>query len=231
MMVNCVRLLSTLTFLAVAWVPTAGTTQHKMETLTLSEIRGMRYCEFLLVFDHGIDVYNTSASDGCPEDKWAVMDTAALAKELGAKKVLLNGPKFWAMDEQEFQLGETKTLGGIDARYGATLPLATVGSGEGDAYTGFTSSKKQTMVFKAGRPVYELIGPEGYAYILNAYGGAVKDGDPANLKDQLSPADGWSFRVATPAENLIVAAPEGIPTQMVGDDMKQYYTRHGTAEK
>jgi hypothetical protein len=196
-----------------------------METLELKDIRGMRYCEILLVYDHGIDIFNTSASKGCPEDKWQGMDTAALAKEYGAQKVLLNGPKFWAPDEQTFQLGETKTFGGIDARYGATLPLATSGSGEGDPYTGFTSSKKQTMVFNKGLPVYELIDSEGYSYILNAYGAGVTDGDPANLAQQLSLADGWSFRVTMPTEDLIVAAPEDGPTHMVGDDMHQYYTR------
>lgn len=200
--------------------------EQQMEDIMLEDIRGMRYCEILLILDHGVDIYNTSANDGCPDDKWQAMDTDAIAAAHGAKEARLNGPKFWAPDAQTVKFGETKTFGGIDARYAATLPLSALGAEEGvDAYTGFTSSKKQTLIFKAGLPVYELVDAEGNAYALNAYGDAVQGGDPATLADQISLAEGWSFRVTTPDEDLIVAPPTDGPTQMVGDDMRQYYTR------
>ena len=85
------------------------------------------------------------------------------------------------------------------------MPLATLGAGEGaDPYTGFTSSKKQTLVYRAGAPVYELVGPDGNAYVLNAYGDKVDGGDPGNLADQLTPAAGWTLRVTVPTEDLII---------------------------
>ncbi|PRY26260.1 hypothetical protein CLV78_101355 [Aliiruegeria haliotis] len=202
--------------------------EHTMEEFYLKDARGMRYCEIGLIFDHGADIYNTSASAGCPEDKWQALDVDALAEEHGARGAFLNGPKFWATDEQTINLAETKSFGGIEARYGATLPAEALAESESaQAYAGFTSTKKQTLIFKAGRPVYELVDPEGNTYILNAYGAEVKDGDPANLASQLSPAEGWSFRVVTPEEDLIVQPPAEGLTQMVGDDMHQYYTRHG----
>lgn len=204
--------------------------EQKTEPVTLTDIRGMRYCEFLLIFDDRVVIYNTSASNGCPEDKWQAMDAAALASENGANSAQLNGPKFWAMDSQTVNFGETKTFGGIDARYGATLPLSAVGSGEGsDPYKPFTSAKTQTMTFKAGIPVYELVDADGYAYVLNAYGAHVKDGDPANLSEQLSPAEGWSFRVTTPTDDLTIEGSSDAPVNMVGDDLHQYYTRFGSA--
>ena len=80
---------------------------REMESVTVRDIRGMRYCEFLLVFEDRVDVYNTTASNGCPDEAWQAMDTAAIAAEFGAGKVQLNGPKFWAADDQTLVLGET----------------------------------------------------------------------------------------------------------------------------
>lgn len=207
----------------------AAAQNQAMESVTVSDIRGMRYCEVLLVFEDRVVIYNTTANDGCPEAKWQEMDTDSLAAEFGAATVQLNGPKFWAMDAQTLELGETETFGGIGARYAATLPIAALGAGEGaDPYVGFTSSKKQTMVFEAGKPMYELVDADGNLYVLNAYGAQVQEGDPANLVDQLSPDPGWSFRVSTPPEDVVVEASTEVPVQMVGDDLRQYYTLFDT---
>ncbi len=197
-----------------------------VEEITLSDIRSMRYCEFLLIFDDHVMIYNTSDSNGCPEDKWAALDTAAIAAAHDANKAQLNGPHFWAMDEQTLGMGETKTFGGIDARYAATLPLSALGSGKGASpYAPYVSAKLQSMTFGAGKPYYQLVDPEGNTYVMNAYGEDVRDGDPANLAEQLSLADGWRFETVTPTEALVVKGTMDHPVNMVGDDMHQYYTR------
>ena len=199
--------------------------EQALEDFTIKDIRGMRYCEFLLIYDDRVVIYNTTGSSDCSEDKWQSLDVTALAKENDAKNAQLNGPKYWAMDAQTLELGDKKSFGGIDARYAATLPISALGAGEGsDPYVGFTSSKKQTMVFEAGKPMYELVDDKGNTYVLNAYGSKVRDGDPGNLADQLSPADGWRFEIITPEKNVIVEASTDAPVQMVGDDLHQYYT-------
>ncbi|MCA0871497.1 hypothetical protein LCL97_11720 [Seohaeicola saemankumensis] len=214
---------------AVALAGAASAQDHQIEEVDLTDIRGMRYCEMLLIFDDKVEIYNTSASHGCPEDKWAAMDVAAMASNHGAKKAQLNGPHFWAMDKQRLGLGDTKTFGGIEARYAATLPLAALGSGKGaDPYAPYISAKLQTMTFDAGKPIYQLTGPDGHTYVMNAYGEEVRSGDPANLADQLSPADGWRFEVVTPDSDLVIEGTMDKPVNMVGDDMHQYYTRYGT---
>lgn len=112
------------------------------------------------------------------------------------------------------------------------MPLAALGSGEGtDPYAPYVSAKSQTMVFKAGSPVYELVDSDGNSYALNAYGPNVRDGDPANLAGQLAPAQGWSFRVTIPIADLVIEGSSDAPVQMVGDDMHQYYTRFGSDAK
>ena len=199
---------------------------QQTEEISLQDMRGMRYCEILLVFDDRVMIYNTTNSEaGCPADLWEKLDTAALAAEHGAKAAQLNGPKFWATDAQTLGFGETKTFGGIDAGYAATLPITAVGSGEGaDPYVPFTTKKDQTLVYKAGQPVYEVVDPDGRAYVLNAFSGAVKDADPANLVDQLSPVDGWTFRVRVPEEDLVIVHSSAASKKMVGDDLRNYYS-------
>jgi hypothetical protein len=217
--------------LALTASTSAFAAEQKVDLVKLTDIRGMRYCEFLLIFDDHVTIYNTSASNGCPEDKWKAIDVASVAANNGASKAQLNGPHFWAMDEQTVGFGETKTFGGIDARYVATLPLSALGSGEGsDPYKTYTSAKLQTMIFKAGSPVYELVDSGGNTYILNAYGDKVRGGDPANLADQLSPAEGWNFRVSTPTDDLTIEGTDKTPVHMVGDDLHQYYTEFGVKD-
>lgn len=202
-----------------------------VEPVTLTDIRSMRFCEFLLIFNDRVEIYNTSNAEGCPEEKWQAIDPASIAAAHGATAAQLNGPHFWIMDEQVIGMGETRTFGGIEAGYAATLPLSALGSGTGaDPYKPYISAKDQTMVFEAGKPVYELVDPEGNSYIMNAYGDEVRDGDPANLAGLLSPAEGWSFHVRTLNEDLTIEGSSESPVHMVGDDFHQYYTRIKSGE-
>jgi hypothetical protein len=203
-----------------------ASSQENVTQVTLEDIRGMKFCEFLLIFDDHVDIYNTSNAQGCPEDKWQALDPQAVASNHGAKAAQLNGPHFWIMDEQIIGLGKLKTFGGIQANFAASLPISALGSGKGaDPYKPYISNKLQTMTFKADSPVYELVDPDGKTYVLNAYGAEVKAGDPANLADQLSLPDGWSFQVNTPTQDLTIKGTSDAPVNMVGDDMHQYYTR------
>ena len=221
-----------LCIVSVASLPTALLADQTVQNVTLTDMRGMVFCEFLLISDTDVTIYNTSANGKCDLDTFAKLDTGEIAKEHGAKAAQLNGPKYWIMDEQTLGLGETKSFGGIEARYAATLPLSALGSGEGsDPYKPYVSAKQQAMTFKAGQPVYELVDGSGQVYVLNAYGAAVRNGDPANLADQLKPAEGWTFRVSTPTEDLTILGSSDAPVSMVGDDMHQYYTRIDTSTK
>ena len=219
-------LLSTIALIAVFCIPSFTLAEQQTEPLTITDMRGMRYCEFLLIYEDRVDVFNTTGSvGGCPAKIWDTLNTDELAKAHGAIKVQLNGPKFWAADEQVLGLGASKDFNGIKSRYAATLPLAAISEGEGsDPYVPFTTKKEQKLVYKKGQPVYELVDRDGGVFVLNAYGAKVKDGDPANLADQLSPAEGWTFRVRVPNEDLVKIHKGDTPSKMVGDDFHQYYS-------
>jgi len=221
----CALVLSAIVVMAAAFVPSVTRAEQKTESVTITDIRGMRFCEFLLIYEDRVEIFNTSASAGCPVKIWDSLNVDELAKAHGATKAQLNGPKFWAADEQKLGLGATKNFGGIEARYGATLPLQALGSGEGSApYAPYVTRKEQKLIYRKGQPVYELVDRDGNAFVLNAYGPEVKDGDPANLADQLSPAEGWTFRVRVLDEDLVKIHKGDTPSKMVGDDFHQYYS-------
>lgn len=210
---------------ALAWGTAVQAEDHKVETITLTDIRGMVFCEFLLITETEVTIYNTSAGGPCDLDAFAKLEPAQIAKEHGVKMAQLNGPKYWIMDEQTLGLGETKTFGGIDARYAASLPLASLGSGEGaDPYKPYVTRKAQRMVFKAGQPVYELVDAKGNAYVMNAFGNKVPDNDPAKLAGVMPIEDGWTFRVRVPDADLVIDQKGGVDSQMVGDGFHQYYS-------
>lgn len=203
--------------------------EHQIEAVTLTGIRGMVFCEFLLVGDNAVTIYNTSANGPCDLDRFSAIDPDDLARDHGASKAQLNGPKYWAMDEQTLGLGETRAFGGIEARYAATLPLASLGSGEGaDPYKPYVTRKAQRMVFKAGHPVYELIDSDGHVYVMNAYGAKAPDGNPAGLAAVMPVAEGWSFRARVPDADLVIDQQGDRESQMVGDGFHQYYSLEPT---
>jgi len=221
----CALVLSAIVVMAAAFVPSVTRAEQKTESVTITDIRGIRFCEFLLIYEDRVEIFNTSASAGCPVKIWDSLDVDELAKAHGATKAQLNGPKFWAADEQMLGLGATKNFGGIEARYGATLPLQALGSGEGSApYAPYVTRKDQKLIYRKGQPVYELVDRDGNAFVLNAYGSNVKDGDPANLADQLSLPEGWTFRVRVLDEDLVKIHKGDTPSKMVGDDLHHYYS-------
>lgn len=65
-------------------------------------MRGVRYGEVLGVYlrDEGLqaEVYGTQMLNDCPQELWEKLDPAAIAADLGAVFVKLNGPRYWLLD-------------------------------------------------------------------------------------------------------------------------------------
>ena len=65
-------------------------------------MRGVRYGEVLAVFlrDGSLhaEVYGTQMLNDCPQELWDGLDATAIAAEMGAAFVKLNGPRYWTID-------------------------------------------------------------------------------------------------------------------------------------
>lgn len=201
---------------------------QKLEPLTVSNTRDMRFGEILVVTDSGLEIYNTTGSSDCAPELWDAIDTRKLASELGAKAVQLNGPKFWMMDSQTVSFGEKRSFGGVDARWAGAMDAAVVAKqAQGTPpYQVFYPKKTQKMIYAKGKPVFELVDPDGHAYVLQAHGAEFPLETLPDLGDRLTQLPpGWRYRARTLTEDLVLDLTPNETIYGIGDEFDQYYTR------
>ena len=196
---------------------------NTVKPYTFPDTRDMRFGELLVLTKEGIDAYNTVGLNDCPADLWNALNTDKLAQEYGALKVIPNGPKFFMMDSQVLHLGKTASFGGIDARWAARVdPTAA----KNPPYVPYVSRRTHRMTYSKGKPVFELVDPEGNAYVMQAHHHQFSMESLATLGQQMSKLpDGWRYRTRVLNEDLELDLRTDTPTFMVGDEFHQYYTR------
>jgi hypothetical protein len=166
-----------------------------------------RYCEVLAV--HGTfpnllaDVWNTYGLNNCPPALWRGEDAKALATELGALAIRLNGPRYWLVDSASIRLapglGQIRTLGSLMMREIAQVRVPIANGVPGlSPYTETTVLRKNTFTWSRRHRIYELVGPDGSVYVMQAYSQIVDPGLTLgalrSLGSRLHLPAGWSFR-------------------------------------
>lgn len=199
-------------------------------------VRGLRYCEVLLVTIPGamahVDVYTTFGLNDCPQAAWASADAAAIATAQGVTRAILNGPRYWTLDR--FVAGSLidptpRTLGGLAMRHAGSidLALATLSALGTAPYTPRTIQRNSTVQFDAGQRVYELVGPDGATYDMQSYSTqttAQTEADLATLGARLTLPMGWRFQARTLTAPLQIRAVDGLAT-VIQDDFANTYQR------
>jgi hypothetical protein len=198
----------------------------------ISGQRGTRYGEVLAVFsDDGrltAHVYGTQMLNDCPRDLWEALDAQAIAGELGALLVKLNGPRYWTLDgfgaKGEPIEPELREFGGLWTRR-----IAVVELGSELVQTPYTLRKvdrKAIFFFDAGSTVHELIDNDGASYVMQSYCVGV---DPTLSEEGLGRLDerlvlpvGWRFTERILGEELVVDTSER-PATVVQDELENTY--------
>jgi len=213
---------------AAGSIPPAEAQQGKAKSVTFTNTREMRYCEILVATKDGIQVYNTTGVSDCPAQVWNTLDVEKIKTQFGASAVQKNGPHFWLMDTNSVSVGQKASLAGIEARWVARLDPALLAKGTQGTkpYTVFTPKKTQKMVYSKGKPVFELVDPEGNAYVMQAHEEKFPLESLAMLGEQMKqlPA-GWKYRTRIPTEDVVMDLGPGQTIYAVGDEFHQYYTR------
>ena len=199
----------------------------------ISDMRGVRYGEVLAVYvkDSGFEaeVYGTQMLNDCPQELWATLDAETIAAELGALVVKLNGPRHWMLDGlgQKVAVVEPifRDFNGLTMRRIATVDLGTNPAVQ--PYVERYVNRGAVFFFDAGAPVYELVNPDGLAYVMQAYCIGV---DPtltaAGLPDlgaRLALPEGWSYRERVLEQELVVDTTATIAT-VLQDELENTYT-------
>ncbi|MBI4934422.1 MAG: hypothetical protein HY828_11120 [Actinobacteria bacterium] len=199
----------------------------------IDHMRGVRYGEVLPIYlrDDGLhaEVYGTQMLNDCPQELWARLDADAIAKEMGAVFVKLNGPRHWVLDGLGAKVAAVEPVlrefGGIMMRRIATLALGD--KLPAGPYTENKVDRGAVFFFDAGKPVYELVNPEGEAYVMQALCIGV---DPEMSEERLPTLDerlampaGWSYRTRVLDEELVVDTTQSLAT-VLQDEFENSYT-------
>ena len=199
----------------------------------IDDVRGVRYGEVIAVFHRGgkfeAEVFGTQFLNDCPQDLWEGLDAGVIAEEMGAVVVKLNGPRYWVLDGMGSKVNAMEPVlrefNGILMRR-----LAVIDLGDTPATAPYTNNyvdRGAVFFFDAGRPVYELVNPDGLAYVMQALCVGV---DPSmdeaglpGLGDRLSMPEGWSYRTRVLDEELVVDTTGKVAT-VLQDEFENSYT-------
>ena len=196
-----------------------------------NDVFGKRYGEVLLVRmgDSGpeAEVYNTFPLNDCPAELWDVLDAKTLAEEHGVAAALLNGPRYWLMSGVEKVAGadqETACFGGIDMIRQATVKLSSMNPAP---YSVNVVDRRARFTFDAGRPVFELLDPDGRRWVMQTWSQTVDKTltleDLPGLGSRLALPDGWRFQTRTLSSPLVVDTTAR-DAHVLGDDFANSYS-------
>jgi hypothetical protein len=228
-MLNWIRRLITMTMIVAVLAPVALAAD-------VNNLRGQRYGEVLLgtgglVAPREFDVYNTIGLNDCPQELWSKLDPEKIKVETGAKMVRLNGPRYWVIDgmtNSSLISKEKREFGGIAMRQAGTVKLSLKDElSMGRPYSIHEVARDTTWVFDAGKPVYQLIDPDGSVYFMQSFSVQKQKQDPSTLSKldgQLKLPNGWKFRTLVLSKDFEVKAINGI-AYVVQDDLDNTYQK------
>ena len=204
---------------------------QSVEPRLVNGTRDQRYGEVLLAFFDTpirIEVYNTYGLNDCPQDLWDELSPDQIAAETGATMAVLNGPRYWMMDgigKVDNVEAHLRDFGGISMRRVATIIVDA--PPDRAPYTEVTVNRGAVFYFDAGKPLYELVSPEGRHYALQAYCTGVdknlRASDLANLAERLAVPTGWHFTVRIPDTDVKVDTTTSHAT-VIQDEFENTYT-------
>ncbi|QDU52134.1 hypothetical protein [Gimesia panareensis] len=204
---------------------TMTTGQGKTMTLTMQTLpnsRGYQYCELVFNYgDAGYDIYSTSPLAEAQLEWWNSLDLKKLAKDFGAESVFKNGPQWWSMDEVGVMASQPVEVAGVNMVFGAHLPPGTLNVPK---YKVFSPAKTQNLLWKTGKPVYQLVAPDGHVYILQGY--KIPKEQLTTLSERFHKLPkGWEYRVKILSKDLAMKLTPNKPIPSVQDEFDQIYIR------
>jgi hypothetical protein len=200
------------------------------------ELRDVRYCEVIPSVQQGSTVttyvYNTLDYNYCPPNQWNQLTEATVNQEFGSQSAKLNGPRHFVMDQVSANgastTGKTFTFGGIEMGLRATLATPAGQPTVGDQfYTPNQVARDTIFTYLAGKPIFELIAPNGDVYVMQSYA-QIADTTLTikqlpQLAKKLTLPSGWSYKTVTPTQNLELNS-NGLAT-VVNDNLYDSYQK------
>lgn len=197
-------------------------------------MRQVRYGEVLAVFERSgafeAEVYGTQLLNDCPAELWDTLVADEIAAEMGAAFVKLNGPRQWVLDGLGTKVAPVEPVlrefNGLLMRRIALVELGQMPAAA--PYTIRRVDRGAQFFWDAGKPVYELVDPDGAVYVMQALCLAVDatmgdDGVLATLGDRLALPSGWAYRTRV-LDKELVCDTTGVAAVVLQDEFENTYT-------
>ncbi len=217
--------------LAAAPAPTASAAPRVQ---TESGLFNTRYCEILVAKGAlpaiTVTVWNTIGLNSCPPAQWKRYDAGALATQLGAALVVLNGPRYWVFDRaSDTRVGAVRSFGALKLRDVARIRITTAADLARKPYETRVVDRTNRWTWKPGRTLYQLVSPAGTVYTMQAYSQIVDPklrlSDLTSLGSRLKLPAGWRYRTRVARRGFVLQAT-GRAT-IVQDELQNTYQRTG----
>ena len=198
-------------------------------------MRNVRYGEVLGIFarDSALyaEVWGTQMLHDCPMDWWNSLDPEIVKTELGALGVKMNGPRNWVLDGFGNKTAHIEPVirdfNGLPMRRIATVEFKPGDKPATSPYEERHVNRGAVFFWDAGSEVYELVRPDGVAYVMQALCAGVEtsltiDSLP-DLGGKLQLPEGWQYRTRVLEEDLVVDTSDHLAT-VVQDELENTYT-------
>jgi hypothetical protein len=171
----------------------------------ITGLSGKRYGEVLLVTPGEAGpqaaVYNSFGLNDLPAELWSALDPKAIAAENGAATALLDGPRYWLMNEIEKPtqgMKLVKNFGGIEMALQSQTLLPGL---KPTPYTANQVHRHSVSTFDVGEEVYELHDPALRRWVMQTWSQIVDPNltraDLSRLGERLDLPEGWTYQTRT----------------------------------
>lgn len=177
-------------------------------------VRGARYCEIILSQSKlQFAVFNTMGLNDCPNDLWKQLTAADIKSKTKSFFVYLNGPRHFVIDgfkHTHLVSQKERQFGTLTMRVAGVVRLSLWDLVMGARpYREHRVDRTTTWIYKAHRPVYELIDPKGHVFIMQSYSLEKKPLTPNSLnhlKRWLTLPAGWSYKTGVLQQDMYLKA-------------------------
>jgi hypothetical protein len=197
----------------------------------ITGLSGKRFGEILLVTPGEAGpqaaVYNSFGLNECPAELWSALDAKVIASENGAATALLDGPRYWLMNEIEKPtqgMRIVKNFGGIDMLLQSQTLLSAMNPAP---YTANQVHRHSVSTFDTGEVVYELHDPALRRWVMQTWSQIVDPNlsraDLAGLGERLGLPQGWTYQSRTLTTPLRIDTTTHA-AQILHDDLTNSYS-------
>lgn len=194
--------------------------------------RPIAYNEVLLAyrswFDFKVIIYN-DLNDVLSDKEFSALDFDAIKKNTGANLVIPNGYRYWVLDKIEGKkIVPRRALANHEFLVPGFVTISVWEAVFRKPYKPQTVNRDTIYTYFANTKVYRLIDPSGNVYTMQSATRAIDKNQTLDQLDQLGSKlnlpDGWSFRIDTLKQDLIL--PSNGQTEIIQDEFQNTYQRN-----